>query len=132
MKKATALLALLLASVALAACGSGDDGSTSIDGGKPTAGGATLKLAAADKGLAFSPSYVTIKSGEVTVVFDNPQPIEHNVVIERSDGVIVGQTDTFSEGSDSFVADLEPGPYSFYCTVPGHYEAKMLGTLKVE
>jgi len=68
----------------------------------------------------------------VTVDFTNPQPLAHDVAIEDSSGKTVGQTELIAEGSSSAVVNLKPGTYHYYCTVPGHREAGMEGTLTVK
>jgi plastocyanin len=150
MKQVAALLALVLASFALVACGGGDDdsGTTATTGGETTneaAGGAgakeeggggaaaTLEFEADPGGqLAYTTTSASTKAGEVTIDFSNPQPLPHDVKIESSDGEDVGGTDTISEGSNSATVDLKPGTYTFYCSVPGHREAGMEGTLTVK
>jgi plastocyanin len=151
MKKATALLALLLASVALVACGSSSDAtSTGAEttaesttesgqtgggeeaGGNESAGGGTLEFAAAESGLAYSSDTAEAKAGKVTVSFDNPQPIAHDVAIEDASGKEIANTELVTDGSDTTTADLKPGTYTFFCTVPGHREAGMEGTLTVK
>jgi len=152
MKKVAALFALVLASVALVACGGGsdDNSSTSATTGRETsneaAGGAgakeeeggggaatTLKFEADPGGqLAYTTTSASTKAGEVTIDFTNPQPLPHDVKIESSDGEEIGGTDTVSEGSESATVELEPGTYTFYCSVPGHREAGMEGTLTVK
>lgn len=151
MKKVVALLALALASVALVACGGGSDSSSSsateaTSGGETTSGGAgggkeeggggggsTLKFEADPEGaLAYTTTEATAKAGKVTVDFSNPQGLPHDVAIEDSGGEEVGATAQITEGTDSTTVDLKPGTYTFFCTVPGHREAGMEGTLTVK
>jgi plastocyanin len=136
MKKVAIGLALVLAAITLVACGGGSSSNSSSAGdeseGKPPAPNATLDFAAASSGLAYSSNTATAAAGEVTVDFDNPQPLEHDVAIEDSSGKVVGQTEVITEGEDSAVVNLKPGSYTFFCTVPGHREGGMEGTLTVK
>jgi plastocyanin len=152
MKTFTSLIALVFASVALVACGGGSDNGSSTtattgaeessesaggeeSGGASSGGGtaSTLEFEADPGGqLAFTTTEETAKAGKVTIDFSNPQGLPHDVKIESSSGEQVGGTDTVSEGSDSAVVDLKPGTYTFYCSIPGHREAGMEGTLTVK
>jgi uncharacterized cupredoxin-like copper-binding protein len=137
MKKVAVLLALALASVALVACGSSNSESseTTGGGGESTAagGGSTLKFESDPGGeIAYTTDSATAKAGNVTVEFNNPQSLSHDVAIEDSGGEIVGKTELIASGSDSTTVKLKPGTYHFFCTVPGHREAGMEGTLTVK
>jgi plastocyanin len=93
-------------------------------------GETTLENPADESQLRFSKSTLEAPAGRVTLVMENPSQLEHNIAV-RGDGVdekgeVVGQ------GEASQVAvDLEPGEYEFYCSVPGHEDAGMKGTLTV-
>jgi plastocyanin len=91
----------------------------------------TLQLAADPSALAFDKTELDAKAGTVTIDFDNPSPIPHNVVIEK-DGKELAGFEPIVESKKSASADLEAGTYTFLCTVPGHAEAGMEGTLSVE
>jgi plastocyanin len=149
MKKVAVFLALALASFALVACGSDDSDTTTTsettngaettggnEGGGGGAGGgasSTLKFEAdPDGGLAYTTTSATAKAGQVTIDFDNPQPLTHDVAIEDSSGKEVGATELIASSSDSTTVNLKPGDYTFFCSVPGHREAGMEGTLTVE
>lgn len=152
MKKLVVFLALALASFALVACGdSSDDSSntTATNGGSTessaetggaaqeeaggSGGAATLKFEADPNGeLAYTTTSATSKPGKVTIDFNNPQSLTHDVAIEDSSGGEVGGTELIADGSDSTTVDLKPGTYTFYCSVPGHREAGMEGTLTVK
>ena len=151
MKKVAALLVLALASLALVACGGGGDdegnstastesskestsGGGASEGGKKAGGAAaTLEFEADPEGqLAYTTTEATAKAGEVEIDFNNPQSLTHDVAIEDASGEVVGQTELIDSGSDSTTVDLKPGTYTFFCTVPGHREAGMEGTLTVK
>jgi plastocyanin len=151
MKKVGAFLVLAIAALALVACGSSSDSSSSTaetSGGESQAeqGGAakeegssgggsasTLKFEADPNGeLAYTSTSETAKAGNVTVEFKNPQALTHDVAIEDSSGKEVGATELIADGSDTTSVDLKPGTYTYFCTVPGHREAGMEGTLTVK
>jgi plastocyanin len=153
MKKVAVAFVLVLASIALVACGSSSSDSsatsseTTSESGAATGGGeksseaegksagsATALDFEADPGggLAYTSDTATAKAGKVTVDFTNPQPLTHDVAIEDSSGKTIGKTELVAEGSDTAVVNLKPGTYTFYCTVPGHREAGMEGTLTVK
>jgi plastocyanin len=144
MKKLAALLVLALASVALVACGGSDDSTTTTSGeeanggaaaesGKESGGGSTLTFEADPNGeLAYTTTEASAKAGKVTIDFNNPQSLTHDVAIEDSGGKEVGKTDLIGKEETSTTVDLKPGTYTFFCTVPGHREAGMEGTLTVK
>lgn len=147
MKKLAALLALALASAALVACGGGDDGTTTTaaEGGKANpapesgkeatggGGGSTVEFEADPGGeIAYTTTEASAEAGKVTIDFKNPQSLTHDVAIEGSGGEEVGKTELIGEGETSTTVDLKPGKYTFYCSVPGHREAGMEGTLSVK
>ncbi|HEY6730914.1 MAG TPA: plastocyanin/azurin family copper-binding protein [Solirubrobacterales bacterium] len=151
MKKFAALFALLLAAFALVACGGGDDttsdsttetpttqeesggkeGEKEAEGG--TAGSASVDFEADPSGaLAYTADSATAQAGKVTVNFTNSSPVPHDVAIEDSSGEEIAKTEVLAEGNDSTTAELEPGEYTFYCSVPGHRQGGMEGTLTVK
>jgi len=95
-------------------------------------GTSSLDLSAPEDGtLAFDTDQLDAAAGEVTINFDNPAALEHDVTIEQ-DGEEIAKSDLVSEGTTEVSADLEPGEYTFYCSVPGHREGGMEGTLTVK
>ncbi len=100
---------------------------------KATGGGETISLETDPNGqLAYTTTTATAKAGDVTIDFTNKQPLEHDVAIENSNGEVVGQTELVAEGSTSAPVKLKPGTYHYFCTVPGHREQGMEGTLTVK
>jgi len=93
----------------------------------------TVNLAANANGqLMFDANTLSVKAkaGKVTIVFANASPVPHNVAITAA-GKTLGSTPTFMGGSKTLVLALKPGTYTYVCTVPGHAQAGMQGTLTV-
>jgi plastocyanin len=96
-----------------------------------TGPGGTLQLAADPTNIAYDKTSLTGKPGKVTIDFKNPSAISHDVVIEEG-STEIAKSELIAEAETSVTADLAPGSYTFYCSVPGHAEAGMEGTLTVK
>lgn len=93
----------------------------------------TLKLTSPASGaLQFVPASLDAKAGTIAIDYDNPSPVPHSVAIEDSGGQTLAASDIGAGGVFTASADLKAGTYTFYCTVPGHRESGMQGTLTVK
>jgi plastocyanin len=140
MRKGLILITVVaLAGFGLAACGGDDDdedttaaATTTTETAPVGGGGSTLDVSApADGSLAFDQTELTTQAGAVTINFNNPASLSHDVKVEDSAGTELGGTDLISQGDAAATVDLQPGTYTFFCSVPGHREAGMEGTLTV-
>ena len=136
-KLSIALAIAVLAPFGLASCGGGDEessddsGATSSESSSAGGGGTIAITAVPDGSFAYEEESAEAEAGENTIEFENPASLPHDVQIEGPDGDL-GGTDTISEDSATATVDLEPGDYTFYCSVPGHREGGMEGDLTVE
>lgn len=98
----------------------------------PAAAASHLQIAADATGLLkFNTKSLTTKAGAVTITMTNSSPLEHNVTIAQG-STVLGATPTFTRGTRALSLTLKPGRYVFYCSVPGHRQAGMEGTLTVQ
>jgi len=103
---------------------------SSSSAGAPAAA-SQLALAASTSGqLAYDAKQLSAKAGSVTITFTNGSPLEHDVTIAEG-AKVLGATPIFVGGSRKLSLRLKPGTYTFYCSVPGHRQAGMEGTLHV-
>ena len=94
----------------------------------PSGGGpATVTIDAHD--VYFSPKSVKAPAGKLTIDYVEQGSQQHTLVIDGVKGfkLAVGP----GAKSDSGTADLAPGSYTFYCTIPGHRAQGMQGTITV-
>ncbi|MCO5222460.1 MAG: peptidylprolyl isomerase [Thermomicrobiales bacterium] len=93
---------------------------------------ATPPLVLIGKDIAYDPTTLTIQAADepVTITFENVGAAEHDFVIDALEIHVVAMP---GETVDIVIpAGTAPGTYDFYCSVPGHKEAGMVGTLVVE
>ncbi len=117
-------------------------------GSTPAKVAATHEIKATD--MAFGPDTVTIKEDEIVrVVLNNQGAQEHDITIDEPKGKATVVSEGGSHGASHEHKEFhvsaapgksgsldftpsEPGTYEFYCTVPGHKDAGMKGTLIVQ
>jgi plastocyanin len=90
-----------------------------------------LKLSANSSGsLMFSTRTLKAKPGRTEIEFTNHAPESHNFTLTLK-GKTIAATPTFHGGTKSITVTLKKGSYVYFCSVPGHRQAGMQGTLTV-
>jgi plastocyanin len=82
----------------------------------------------------FTPRTIPVRSGTELTVRNDGQ-IAHNLTIKKSAGssTKLAGTDSFLGGkSEKLKVDLSPGRYAMVCTVPGHEQLGMVGSIIVK
>lgn len=142
-KWAIALTAFALAAFGLVACGGDDEPAPPPpeeatqpeeppEDEQAAAEGGTIEVEAdPDGALAYTTGELETDAGEVTIEFDNPSSVPHDVRIEDADGSDAGGTEVITQDQTTATVDLEPGSYTYYCSVSGHREGGMEDALEV-
>jgi plastocyanin len=119
----------LVAALALGACG-GDDVETGqvngVAGGKPAANAREVKVEASN--FEFSPDTITVDAQEEIALDLQSKDNPHDFAVDG-----LGRVADVGAGEDD-VQRLridQPGTYTFFCTLPGHRDGGMEGTLVV-
>jgi plastocyanin len=110
---------------ALAEVGGGPEGTAEAESG-------TLEIPATPSGaLYFVFADATAPAGQLTIESPNESSVDHNIALEG--GGVDEEGPVVKDGGVSEIeVDVEPGEYTFYCSVEGHREGGMEGTLTVE
>jgi FtsP/CotA-like multicopper oxidase with cupredoxin domain len=113
------VLALVMATIAVVFAG-GDDG----DGGAAAGDAVTVDLTE----FALTPAAVSVPAGG-SIEVTNSGSVAHNLSITGADLATADLQAGDSETLD--LGDLAPGTYDLLCTIPGHADSGMTGTLTV-
>jgi plastocyanin len=82
---------------------------------------------------AFASTRAEAPSGPLEIAMLNPSSVDHDIALEDKSGKEVGKGSVVGKGGTSeFSVTVKPGTYTFLCTVPGHAEGGMEGTLTVK
>ena len=110
---------------ALAEVGGGPEGTAEAENG-------VLEIPAAESGaLYYVFADATAPAGPLKIESLNDSPVEHDIAIEGN-GVDEKGEVVSNGGVSEIDTDLQAGEYTFYCSVDGHREGGMEGTLTVE
>lgn len=91
---------------------------------------APLVLAVEARDLSFTPRALTASTGApVTLTIENDGRIVHNLTIDELGVQLVTSP---GETRSTVLTDIPAGTYTFYCSVSGHRQAGMFGTLTVQ
>jgi uncharacterized cupredoxin-like copper-binding protein len=131
------LIPLLVAGLALSACGNTD---SSASPARPPTATATGPVTVALSEWSIAPSTATAAAGKVTFTATNAGKVPHEMVVIRTDkpegalgkGKRVPETGSAGEIGEIKAGDggkvtltLKPGKYSLICNLPGHYALGM-------
>jgi cytochrome c oxidase subunit 2 len=120
--------------VALAACGGGGggDGGGSSERNTPVAPGAR-EISVDARSFEFDPNEIDVSAGEDVAIELHSEDQTHDFVIEAKgkqpkEHVVQVEGGKTAAGGFSIA---QPGKYTFYCSLPGHRAAGMVGTITV-
>ncbi len=82
-------------------------------------------------GLSYTFASAEAEAGSLTIASPNESSVPHNIALEGSGVDEVGPV-VVNGGVSTIDVDVQAGEYTFYCSVTGHREAGMEGTLTVE
>ena len=127
-RRTAAPAALVAVALLVASCGGGGESAA------PKAGKAPAAAAAAGDVLEFTGTEYAlaqpkpnVSAGSTTIRFVNKGLVEHDITIDDLKVQIVAKPGKTAEAS----ATLKAGTYETYCSIPGHKESGMKGTLTV-
>lgn len=97
----------------------------------PSTAMTTQQITVEGNEFAFNPATLTVKMGQpVTIVFKNTGKYPHNLTIAdlnvQTKTIQAGQSDTIT------FSPSKVGSFTYVCTVPGHADKGMKGTITVQ
>lgn len=96
-------------------------------------GGTKVALSADPSGaLKYNTTSLKAKAGDIEIDFTNESTTPHDVTVTGDGNKELGATKEITESkATAELKDVKAGEYTFFCSVPGHEQAGMKGTLTV-
>jgi plastocyanin len=127
------------------ATGCGDESNDAAAAKEPREAGTVLNVSdtSTPGKWSFDKKRLTAKAGRVTIVLHNDSGLGHNVRVhtgrccfkpgyrDLGGTAVVGATDMDKRTTVRATLKLEPGTYTYLCSIPGHYQTGQHGTLVV-
>jgi plastocyanin len=129
---------LVVAAALIGGCGGDDDDddAAATTGAETTAGGDSATTVGMTE-FEFDPNDLTVSQGD-TITAQNDGNVEHNLTIregpdpEQETAELAATPAVQSGDSADLTVDIDPGKHSMVCTLPGHAEQGMIGTITVK
>lgn len=99
-------------------------------GGEPHGPGGTVSILATSD-ITFDQTAWSVPEGEITFVYEDGGNLLHTLAIEGMEDALDLRVNAKGDVASGSVP-LRPGTYTLYCTIKGHREQGMEGTLTVE
>ncbi|MCO5222620.1 MAG: cupredoxin domain-containing protein [Thermomicrobiales bacterium] len=96
--------------------------------GTADGGGGGNEVTVVSHDIYFEPTEVHVAAGTVKFILPNEGAAEHDFSIDEL-GI---QVNIPAGTTQELEVDIPAGTYEFYCAIPGHKDAGMMGTLVVE
>lgn len=128
LRRGSATVAVAAVVFVVSGCGGGADKGAApapVASKAPAAAGTVLEVTGAE--FAFTPATLKASPGKTTIRFTNKGVVEHDFTIDALKIKISAAPGKTAETT----VTLAPGTYSSVCTVPGHLQSGMKGTLTV-
>jgi plastocyanin len=141
MRRSLVVVLSVFALTLLSACGGGENATSSNPPPAPNGGGhddhgesspaveGARRIEVNATSFAFDPDEIEITAGEDVAIVLSSEDILHDFTVDGLDVHVAADRGETAEGG--LRAD-EPGEYTYYCTIAGHRDAGMAGTLIVE
>lgn len=101
------------------------------EAGAPAGGGGAAEVDVSAVELAFEPNKIEVSAG-TKIKLTNNGMLEHDLAVDDWGGVVIDVLASGESGEFTVPDDVKAGDtFDFYCSVPGHKEAGMTGTITV-
>ncbi|MBC7596376.1 MAG: cupredoxin domain-containing protein [Kineosporiaceae bacterium] len=125
LRRASVLAVVAAVALLVVGCGGGQGAEPTTSTGSTSAAGDVLSVEGTE--FSFTPSTVKASAGQTTIRFTNHGGVEHDFLIDALDLHLHANPGKAAEAT----VTLTPGTYATYCSIPGHRESGMKGTLTV-